>query len=261
MTHKAYPAHAYTPFGHRRSHDSLLAVNGEPHDALCGLYPLGNGHRMYNPTLMRFYSPDTLSPFAQGGIHCYAYCGNDPVNWHDPTGKNAQFRLLNKGIKILGAGVATAALKKNQDFIVEAALVSKYALVPGDIASSNFPVERIYLDQHLNPTARMFNRAVQMVNRNLASNGNADLSLQQAIQYAQATHSSNSNSTLFFTSTAGWLRKLYHTGQPGALSGAAFNFFGGLVNSQQDHHPYRTGNILRQASVSSERIRTRPPGG
>ena len=35
---------------------------------------------------MRFNSPDELSPFGDGGINSYAYCGGDPVNRYDPSG-------------------------------------------------------------------------------------------------------------------------------------------------------------------------------
>ena len=63
---------AYTPFGYCTPSENLLAFNAEYQDALTGLYPLGNGHRMYSPTLQRFCSPDTLSPFDKGGINHYA---------------------------------------------------------------------------------------------------------------------------------------------------------------------------------------------
>ena len=53
---------AYTPFGHR-SPAAGIGFNGELPDPLTGPYLLGNGHRAYNPVLMRFNSPDRLSPF------------------------------------------------------------------------------------------------------------------------------------------------------------------------------------------------------
>lgn len=81
---------AYTPYGYCPSPhvaDSLLAFTGEPCDAVTGHYLLGNGYRAYNPQLMRFNSPDTMSPFDKGGFNAYAYCGGDPVNRTDPTGQ------------------------------------------------------------------------------------------------------------------------------------------------------------------------------
>lgn len=60
------------------------AFNG--HLLVGDLYLLGNGYRGYNPVLMRFHSPDSLSPFAAGGLNCYAYCAGDPVNFSDPSG-------------------------------------------------------------------------------------------------------------------------------------------------------------------------------
>ncbi|MGP5570349.1 RHS repeat-associated core domain-containing protein, partial [Pseudomonas helleri] len=49
-------------------------------------YLLGQGYREFNPVLMRFNSPDSWSPFGDGGINAYAYCDNDPLNKVDPTG-------------------------------------------------------------------------------------------------------------------------------------------------------------------------------
>jgi RHS repeat-associated protein len=81
---------AYTPYGHRTvqgGFTSLLGFNGERPDTITGHYMLGNGHRAFNPVLMRFNSPDSLSPFGAGGLNCYAYCGGDPINRTDPTGR------------------------------------------------------------------------------------------------------------------------------------------------------------------------------
>lgn len=81
---------AYLPYGYGvcHSHDlSTLTYNGERYDKLSGCYPLGAGHRLFSVTLMRFISPDTLSPFLAGGNNCYSYCEGDPVNYQDPTGQ------------------------------------------------------------------------------------------------------------------------------------------------------------------------------
>jgi RHS repeat-associated protein len=80
---------AYSPYGHRPSGSdvfSLLGFAGERPDPVTGHYPLGKGYRSYNPVLMRFNQPDSLSPFGEGGLNAYAYCQGDPVNWRDPTG-------------------------------------------------------------------------------------------------------------------------------------------------------------------------------
>ncbi|WP_323055830.1 RHS repeat-associated core domain-containing protein [Pseudomonas sp. DCB_AW] len=45
----------------------LQAYNGERSDRVTEHYPLGNGYRNYSPRIMRFTSPDGLSPFGNGG--------------------------------------------------------------------------------------------------------------------------------------------------------------------------------------------------
>jgi RHS repeat-associated protein len=97
---------AYPPYGHRsvagRS-ASLMGFNGERADSATGHYLLGNGHRAFNPVLMRFNRPDSLSPFGKGGLNGYAYCGGDPVNRRDPTGKwNVHGWLANALLEIVG---------------------------------------------------------------------------------------------------------------------------------------------------------------
>lgn len=83
------PPIAYTPYGHRTGESgllSLLAFNGERPDAVTRCYLLGNGYRAFNPLLMRFNSPDSLSPFGEGGLNSYTYCWGDPINLMDPIG-------------------------------------------------------------------------------------------------------------------------------------------------------------------------------
>ncbi|PNA00851.1 MULTISPECIES: RHS repeat-associated core domain-containing protein [unclassified Pseudomonas] len=80
----AYSAYGYDPT--RDATGSQLGFNGVIRDPWTGCYPLGNGYRTYSPVLMRFCSPDRLSPFADGGINSYGYCSADPINHADPRG-------------------------------------------------------------------------------------------------------------------------------------------------------------------------------
>lgn len=82
--------------------------NGEFCDPLTGHYLLGNGYRAFNPVLMRFNSPDDLSPFGRGGTNAYAYCHADPVNRVDVDGHFAGFMSGIKGLTPLLMGAAVA---------------------------------------------------------------------------------------------------------------------------------------------------------
>jgi RHS repeat-associated protein len=90
----------YTPYGYHPSESgllSLLCFNGEQPDSVTGHYLLGIGHhRPFNPVLMRFNCPDSWSPFWEGELNAYVYCGGDPVNQRDPTGHNSiWFKITN----------------------------------------------------------------------------------------------------------------------------------------------------------------------
>lgn len=76
----------YLPYGYHLPAQGGLGFNGERPDFITGHYLLGKGYRAHNPVLMRFNGPDSLSPFAQGGLNAYAYCQGDPVNFTDPSG-------------------------------------------------------------------------------------------------------------------------------------------------------------------------------
>jgi RHS repeat-associated protein len=128
----------YSPYGHRSSESgliSLLGFNGERQDPVTGHYLLGNGYRAFNPVLMRFNSPDSLSPFGKGGVNAYAYCLGDPVNWVDPMGEFALFtrgisRLVSvsisagqeagKGLRVMKKAVMTRFSKTHATKVTEA---------------------------------------------------------------------------------------------------------------------------------------------
>ena len=86
-----------------------LRYRGYVYDTETGLYYLQS--RYYNPTWGRFINADAYASTGQGiiGNNMFAYCGNNPVIRHDPTG---QFGLTATifGIAIWKIGVAVAGL-------------------------------------------------------------------------------------------------------------------------------------------------------
>jgi RHS repeat-associated protein len=79
----------YSPYGHRAddaSVSSQLGYNGERREGKTGRYLLGNGYRAFSPVLMRFNSPDSWSPFGDGGMNAYVYSEGDSINNVDPSG-------------------------------------------------------------------------------------------------------------------------------------------------------------------------------
>ncbi|MET8698684.1 RHS repeat-associated core domain-containing protein [Kitasatospora sp. NPDC004723] len=102
--------YARTPYGERPvdGADSVLGFTGRRGDPVTGWYHLGNGARAYDPVLLRFTTPDTLSPFGAGGVNPYTYCAGDPVNRIDPSGHLSWMAWLGIGLGI--AGLALAAV-------------------------------------------------------------------------------------------------------------------------------------------------------
>ncbi|MDZ5435889.1 RHS repeat-associated core domain-containing protein [Pseudomonas fluorescens] len=101
---------AYSPYGYlpvSSASPSLLKFNGERQDPVTGYYLLGNGYRAFSTILMRFISPDSWSPFGEGGLNPYAYCLGDPINQRDPSGHG----LLLKSYIKFAEGSARAAGK------------------------------------------------------------------------------------------------------------------------------------------------------
>ncbi|MCD5982859.1 RHS repeat-associated core domain-containing protein [Pseudomonas sp. CDFA 610] len=105
---------AYSPYGHRDpdlSGTALPGFTGAQPEQVTGHYLLGNGYRAFNPTLMRFNSPDSLSPFGKGGFNAYAYCAGNPINRIDPTG-HMSFTSLGAiaSLILMAGGIASTVV-------------------------------------------------------------------------------------------------------------------------------------------------------
>lgn len=86
---------SYNAYGFlQKGSGTALGFNGERKEEVLQGYALGNGYRFYCPALMRFFSPDVLSPFGKGGVNTYSYCQGDPVNRLDPTGGTGILKRL-----------------------------------------------------------------------------------------------------------------------------------------------------------------------
>lgn len=113
-TKQAQTPVAYSAYGHRQdilTLPGLPGFNGEKADQVTGHYLLGNGYRAYNPVLMRFNSPDSLSPFGKGGLNAYAYCLGNPVKMVDPTGHFGGLSKVLADLMVTGIGKGVGALK------------------------------------------------------------------------------------------------------------------------------------------------------
>jgi RHS repeat-associated protein len=83
-------AQAYTPFGapltQAGTPQGSFGFAGEQHDPAAGLTFLRA--RYYDPSTGRFLTRDPYPAYASvpSTLHRYAYVGNNPVNWVDPSG-------------------------------------------------------------------------------------------------------------------------------------------------------------------------------
>lgn len=143
---------SYTAYGHHPNVSGLsrlFGFNGEYPDDITGHYPLGHGNRFYNPVLMRFNSPDELSPFDDGGINSYAYCENDPINFFDPTG-NAKFRMH---ITVLNRSRASVIIRPERPSVITKhssiikAQSQTSSAVSSPISTNSNPIQNSLTDQ------------------------------------------------------------------------------------------------------------------
>lgn len=119
---------AYSPYGHRPDVSSVsghLGYNGERRETQTGWYLLGNGYRAFNPLLMRFHSPDSLSPFKEGGLNTYTYCLGNPIKFTNPTGHMLSvgqvIKLVADELLDLGVNVTKAGTQASRQVVFEGA--------------------------------------------------------------------------------------------------------------------------------------------
>lgn len=121
-----YTAYGYHPQKHNPM--TLLGFIGEHKDAVTGCYLLGNGHRMYNTSLMRFSSPDSLSPFGKGDLNSYAYCKGDSINFQDNNGRMIINSLASVMMPFIKPIKTSSAASLAVDALHDASKVSSKAL-------------------------------------------------------------------------------------------------------------------------------------
>ena len=94
-----------------------IRYRGYYYDTETKLYYLNA--RYYNPEWRRFISPDDtayLDPESVNGLNLYCYCGNDPVNYADPSGNSIILTLALIGLGVgIGIGLGYATYTDYQD--------------------------------------------------------------------------------------------------------------------------------------------------
>lgn len=244
-----YTSQGYTPYGYCRGsseQSSLLGFNGEWRDESSGYYLLGNGSRVYNPVLMRFCSPDTLSPFDKGGVNAYAYCSGDPLNWQDPSGQVRLPVQLASLLALLSAAnpvqVPKAITKAKETITLASQALVGSKSVP-DFTSAGRQIIRSATAEQ--PLTQTFSRALSLVNHNLASHG-IPLDRAAGTHYGALVKSVERgeihNSTAHFKAANHWLTK---TRGPERVVGVTFNLGGGLLAGAHDAKALKTGNAIR----------------
>ncbi|MCJ2369932.1 RHS repeat-associated core domain-containing protein [Pseudomonas sp. RGM 3321] len=254
-------AFVYSPYGLRSLQTSALSVpgfTGQTIDPITGYYLLGNGLRAFNPTLMRFNSPDTLSPFGEGGLNSYAYCGGDPVNYIDPTGQLPKFVLtilVNRG--------GTLLRRANEQFDDGFWQTIHKGLVPKITSPKPLEGYRKQLDDALetfNGSQSPFIKNLRQVNRNFASHGDTRLSADQARHYAelarQVDSGVKSDTTAFMQAAMSWGRHIPKQGGIAAVVGILFNSGGMLISGALQKTTYKTGKVLTEPRNLAAGIRS-----
>ncbi|SCW48695.1 MULTISPECIES: RHS repeat-associated core domain-containing protein [unclassified Pseudomonas] len=176
---------AYTPYGHCVPENgllSLLGFNGERPDPVTGHYLLGNGYRAFNPVLMRFNNPDSLSPFGEGGMNTYTYCSGDPLNRTDPTGRSSIYGLFKSIGRNLHLRKSTRMATPN----IKEAKMSNFKIIDSRVVAfeSSTPTQRqLIIEAHGTPHGPWSKTAVVSSERRLTPQNLHDAATRHGINF------------------------------------------------------------------------------
>ena len=114
-----------------------IRYRGYYYDEETGLYYCNA--RYYSPKWRRFISPDStsyLDPESVNGLNQYCYCGNDPINYADPSGCFPILAVVLCGIALAGMGLTIGGVASDDNTLTAIGLgmIGVAALVSGGIA-------------------------------------------------------------------------------------------------------------------------------
>ncbi len=149
---------------------TLAGYTGAYQDPIVSGCFLGNGYRIYLPSLMRFASPDDWSPFREGGVNPYSYCEANPINNTDPTGHVFLPALLAIGslsavaAKFIGSGIADAVKPWIDGPLDEERISATTSISPAEeqAASSSTSARRIGGDAGVRPGQNIFDKDAEV---------------------------------------------------------------------------------------------------
>lgn len=248
------PRISYGPYGQRATRDDdLLGFNGELPDEISGHYPLGNGHRWFNPLLMRFNSPDRFSPLDKGGINAYCYCLGDPINRRDPSGRSPIKHMIESALALTGRlsdnlPSPTWLQNTNKQFFADALEIAQTsamrktgAPLPGPLADSK--LSKFGHGPGDNPAP--FSEKLAAVVRNKVSHGKPPLPDELTETYMRTSISVNAGEISSVTAHLSMIEPWQNQGGPAGFVAVTLHRISAAVSGVEDHARLKTGKDLR----------------
>ena len=120
-----------------------IHYTGQQFDGVTGQYYLRA--RYYNPIVGRFLQEDV---YQGDGLNLYAYCGNNPVRYYDPSGYSKTPEVYNTGCPGATTNVDVSEVESDVNSRnINGQRTSKYKiLTPEEIASLKLDIEALEAD-------------------------------------------------------------------------------------------------------------------